>query len=380
MHTRATGALLDTLRITIVAAVFSVLAFPSSADAWQCVLASCPGLCNAPITYAIGELPADVDENEGIAAIQRAFDDWNEPGCVDLQFEYRGRAAQLTEPAAIVVGTVPWSEELGGPTTWAWSPLLFRPDGCTVPSSEPNIMLNDDDWIWSTDGSADFTTSVDLYTAVLDRVGVMLGIRPSFMDAVTVVTFTHTEVVDGIGPRDVDAVCWLYADGDVAPTNYMPPELPPQCTECTTAADCGDGEVCLPFGDDIAACIATCEEGDACPGDGQCLVIDGADEAYCLALTDSIQATCPDLGTEPGDDMGSVQPDMGTSEPPDMAAGPTPDMGSPPAEDEVEADSGQPGSALDDATVGGGGCSTASSQSHWLSLLLLGLLFRRRSM
>lgn len=363
---------MQTIRFAFAAFV-AVALIPASAAAWECTFMNCPVQCDLPITYAIGELPADVDETEGIDAIRRAFDDWNEPTCVDFQFEYLGRLADLTGSAAVVVGVVPWSMQLGGPNSWAIALSSAGQDGCYAPSMSPNIALNDDDWAWSTDGSADFVSTADLYTTVLGRIGTHLGIANS-QSADTVVLSTTTMVLDGIGSADEDAVCWLYADGVVAPGNAPPVEIPATCTECTADADCGTDEVCLAlFGENGSVCVLTCDaEAPMCVGDGECFEIAGADSAYCLTFDEDSRASCPDTGAEPGGDMGVPAADMG--EPvDDMGTSDEPDSGS----TATGADMGS-ANGVDDSTVGGGGCSTAGAMPLGSGMLLVLALFVRR--
>lgn len=81
-------------------------AVPSVADAWECTSPQCATQCDLPITYAIGNLPDELDEAQAIAEIERAFDAWNVTDCVDFGFTYLGRTDEITEQATIVIDTL----------------------------------------------------------------------------------------------------------------------------------------------------------------------------------------------------------------------------------------------------------------------------------
>jgi len=225
-----------------------------------------------PIPYTIAEaLGGGLDEDEAVAAIQAAFQTWEDAGC-GVSFAYQGRDSGEGFGGIDGVSVVYFIE-----SGWPEEPTLLSVpaiavDGATI--VEADLAFNGEHFSWSVDG--DGVSHFDLQGSVTHEVGHLLGLWHTTDPDASLNDFLNGKPeARTLGDDDIEGLCALYsasAGGQLG-------------EDCEAAADCAAGLICL---DDGAAryCSTACQEDAECPEGFACYDLGGGEQACAIDLDD----------------------------------------------------------------------------------------------
>lgn len=242
-----------------------------------------------PIPYQVADSLGTLDDAEALAAIQAAFQAWEDVGCTEVAFVYEGRALGATWGAQDGRNVVFLLDDAWPGTEDEVSESRLFLEGTTV--VEADVALNGWDYAWSLDdqgGSARF----DVQAAVVHELGHALGLAHSADAASVMNPSTVGQVQKRLpGPDDEAGICSLYAD-------LVPPQPPEVGDFCETDGDCEPDLFCIDDGL-LVYCTRTCDGPDDCPVGYTCLPLSNGNQA-CASEPEDPGCGCSGVGGKAG--------------------------------------------------------------------------------
>jgi len=252
--------------------------WPSNSVNWRVSTSTMPGM----------------DPNDYLAALQAAFQAWEDVSCSAISFNYQGYAAFNPQTGIYVyVQEGQWDPSVGDAAAFSQSDTSFNGD------IDSNIIVfNAVDINWST-ANIDLSGYSDVQGVATHEIGHSIGMDHSRHPDATMFFSGGGVELRTLSADDEKGACFLY------PSGSYPGGV--SCDACNTGDDCTNGN-CWNWGgqfDGYAYCMDNCSSSNDCPTGFTCVNIGNPavpqcypDNEFCTQAGSNIALGQPCYGHE----------------------------------------------------------------------------------
>lgn len=232
----------------------NITTWPSNSVSWTVSTSTMPGV-----------QPADY-----VAAIQAAFDAWEDVTCSAVNFTYQGYASSNPQNGIhVYVQEGQWDPSVGDAAAYSQSDTSFNGN-----INSNVIVFNAVDIQWSV-AAIDLSGYSDIQGVVTHEIGHSIGLDHSRHPDATMFFSGGGVDLRTLSADDIKGACFLYPSGSYSGGT--------SCDACDGNGDCNNGN-CWNWGgqlDGYAYCMENCSNSSQCPDGFSCVNVGNPAVAQC---------------------------------------------------------------------------------------------------
>jgi len=227
---------------------------------------------NIPVPWTLhGSGCADTGFQKAQAAIQAAFQSWQDVGCSTIAFSYAGTSSYA--PALGIwlrFQNGSWDQSVDGAA--AYSVTTDYTSGGNIKKNE--VVFNDAELTWTDQDVGPYSTMQDIQGVAAHELGHSIGLDHSFHIEATMFFSAGGADMRTLEPDDQNGACYLYPT-----TAFTKGQV---CDACVADSNCVSGE-CLGYPDNNSYCGQTCSSDSQCPEHTFCNTQAGYGQYNCVS-------------------------------------------------------------------------------------------------
>ena len=206
---------------------------------------------------------SDTGFDKAKAAIQAAFQSWQDVPCATIAFSFSGTSTYAPSTGIwLRFQNGSWDPSVDGAA--AYSVTTDYTSGGNIKKNE--VVFNDAELAWTDQDVGPYSTLQDIQGVAAHELGHSIGLDHSFLIDATMFFSAGGADMRSLEPDDQNGACFLYPTGAFTAGQV--------CDACDSDSNCAAG-ACLTYPDNNGYCGKNCTNDSQCPANTFCYTQDG---------------------------------------------------------------------------------------------------------